>query len=372
MLLSSNESKFVKIGGHDYLYFGGTNYLGLAHREELLAVLQSCFNDFGFSSGASRLTSGENDVLIALEHELADFCNSESAVSLPAGYMANQAALEALDADIDVWIISTRAHSSICSAVKHSKARVIRTDVADFYECQESLRTKFKVDKSQRVGMFAEPIDALTGKVQPIQKLLEQLEDCDYLVLDECQSIGVLGASGKGALEEFSLAPQANVLRTGTFSKAFGTYGGFVLAASSIIYQLKAKSDGYRGSTSLPPPLCAASREAVRLLKENPLDTVSKLKDNIAYLNALFGESAVLSEALNWPSQYAFQSTPIYYLLGFSDVSERRKKLLDHSIYVPSMANYFNDGKESGFRFTIQSGHEKDDLARLVKGLEDL
>lgn len=370
MLLSSNESKYVKIDGRDYLYFGGTNYLGLAHREELLAVIQTCFNDFGFSSGASRLTSGENDVVISLEHELAFFCESEAAVSLPAGYMANQAALEAIDSDIDVWIISSRAHSSIASAVKHSKAKVIKTEPFNFFESSESLRKILGLDATNRIGIFAEPIDPLTGRVQAINKIVAQLQNKDYLILDECQSIGVLGATGKGALQEFSLAPHTNIIRTGTFSKAFGTYGGFVLGSSDFVYKLKANSDGYRGSTSLPPPLCAASREAVRLLRENPSETVVRLKQNIEYLNGLFQKSADLAELLSWNEKYSEQSTPIYYLLGFSIVSEQRKKLLEHSIYVPSMANYFNDGKEAGFRFTIQSGHEKEDLEKLVEALE--
>ena len=76
MPIQKNSSTSVTLDGRDYIYFGGTNYLGLAHRPELLRAATEAFNQYGFSAGASRLTSGENELILALEQELSETLES--------------------------------------------------------------------------------------------------------------------------------------------------------------------------------------------------------------------------------------------------------------------------------------------------------
>src|ERR1700677_3640700 len=97
MVIEANKSTTVTVDGIEYIYFGGTNYLGLAHRPELMQASARAFEKYGFSAGASRLTSGENDLMLQLEKELSDFANAESAVVLPAGFMSNAVVVDAIE-----------------------------------------------------------------------------------------------------------------------------------------------------------------------------------------------------------------------------------------------------------------------------------
>src|SRR5262249_54662437 len=121
MVLIANHSTAVTIGGKEYLYFGGTNYLGMAHRRELIEATDRAFEAFGFSAGASRLTWGKNELLLSLEEEQAKFANAERSVVLPAGFLSNQVVVDALDEVIDIWVMSKQAHSSIQSALRLSR-----------------------------------------------------------------------------------------------------------------------------------------------------------------------------------------------------------------------------------------------------------
>src|ERR1700751_5980330 len=121
MVLVANRSTSVTIGGKDYLYFGGTNYLGLAQRRELIEAADKAFAAFGFSAGASRLTSGEHELLLSLEEELSQFAGAQRSVVLPAGFMSNQVMVDALDQSVDIWVMDRTAHASIQSALRTSR-----------------------------------------------------------------------------------------------------------------------------------------------------------------------------------------------------------------------------------------------------------
>ena len=83
------------------------------------------------------------------------------------------------------------------------------------------------------------------------------------LCLDEAHATLVCGASGGGAAEAAGVSEEVD-LHVGTFSKAFGSHGGFV-ATSRVMKQLLI-SRGRAGiySTALPAPTVAAATAALQ------------------------------------------------------------------------------------------------------------
>lgn len=355
-LLSSNQATYVSIDARKYLYFGGTNYLGLAHRPELLQAACRSFERFGLSSGASRLTSGENELLMDLEKEFASFAGVAAALVLPAGFMSNQCVVESIEKEVDAWLISEHAHASIQAAVRQSRKPVfVETNV---FQDLRLLKSKHGIGQNKVLAVFAEPVSALAGELGDLVGLASTIGGSDYLILDEAQSMGVLGKSGRGGLEHFSLRPDERLIRTGTFSKAFGSYGGFVLSSHEIAGRIRALSQTFRGSTSLPPFLCAAISEALRILINDPGSTINSLAENIAFVNE--GLSKFLAPAI------LEKVTPIYYLEHSDRIEHVSTLALESGIYIPSVQNYFPAQSRIGLRFTIQAGHSKEELKRLL------
>ena len=61
-----------------------------------------------------------------------------------------------------------------------------------------------------------------------------------FLYLDEAHSIGALGATGRGACEHCGV-PFADVdILMGTFTKSFGSCGGYVAADRAVVAHLHA------------------------------------------------------------------------------------------------------------------------------------
>ncbi|MGD9681124.1 MAG: aminotransferase class I/II-fold pyridoxal phosphate-dependent enzyme [Candidatus Obscuribacterales bacterium] len=353
MIVSENRSTRVRVEGRECLYFGGTNYLGLAHRPEIIAAMNQAFATYGLSSGASRLTSGETELLIALESELADFASCESALVLGAGFMTNQAVVEALDDDVDGWLVSNLAHGSIKTALSQSLKPVT------LYEAGREAEAREAIPGDLRLGVFVEPIEPLTGSLTDLDALVKTLSPADILILDEAHSLGVLGADGQGAVGCFDRGA-GELIRTGTLSKAFGCYGGIILASERFISRVKTLSPCYKSSTSLPPPLCAAARQALLLVRDKTT-TVTPLQANIRSLNSRLAGLGIETHKNN--------SVPIYYLEDSPSVARMREDLLGKGIYIPLVTSYFADYCHIGLRWTIQAGHSEADLDFLVSQL---
>ena len=151
--IQSNKSTRVTLDGTEYLYFGGTNYLGLAHRRELFDAAAQAFETFGWSAGASRLTSGENELMLALEQELAQFAGSEAALVLPAGFVSNAAVVDGIEPEVQCWIAVKNMHGSISSALRQSSKRVV-VEEADKLHDGKPLRERHNITPDFRLGVF--------------------------------------------------------------------------------------------------------------------------------------------------------------------------------------------------------------------------
>jgi glycine C-acetyltransferase len=101
-----------------------------------------------------------------------------------------------------------------------------------------------------------------------------------FLMVDDAHGIGVLGETGRGAIEVFNLLDQVDII-TGTLSKAFGHIGGFVVSTPQIINFLKFQSrQQVFSSTSTPAAACLL--KSFDLIDEEP-EWRTRLAENVAY-----------------------------------------------------------------------------------------
>src|SRR5262249_38405379 len=106
----------------------------------------------------------------------------------------------------------------------------------------------------------------------------------------------VFGQAGRGLVNQLKINPKS-VLRTGTLSKAFGAYGGFVAAPRLIKELLISKSRPFIFNTSLPPAILAAAGGALVQMLQNEnagrqlLANAAVFKAQLANAGLNFGDS---------------------------------------------------------------------------------
>ncbi len=91
------------------------------------------------------------------------------------------------------------------------------------------------------------------------------------MIVDEAQSIGVLGPSGRGIAHHFpGIDPRDVDLWMGTLSKSFASCGGYIAGSSHLVDYLKYTAPGFLYSVGIPAPNAAAALKSLELMQRHP------------------------------------------------------------------------------------------------------
>ena len=144
------------------------------------------------------------------------------------------------------------------------------------------------------------------------------------LLLDEAHSLGVLGKTGQGLVEETGLIDEVDFI-TGTFSKSLGGIGGYCVSNHPQLDQLRYVSRPYIFTASPTPATIASTRAALKLLHDG-IELRQQLWKNAHQLYSRLSDLG-----------YQLGPEPSPLSQSYSTASagaELWKGLLDHGIYV--------------------------------------
>jgi 7-keto-8-aminopelargonate synthetase-like enzyme len=89
------------------------------------------------------------------------------------------------------------------------------------------------------------------------------------IYLDEAHSIGVVGETGRGTLEHYGDWDLADLVMC-TFSKSFGSIGGFIAGDREVIDYIQHFARPLIFSASIPPANLAAASKALEIIETEP------------------------------------------------------------------------------------------------------
>src|SRR5258708_37195594 len=100
----------------------------------------------------------------------------------------------------------------------------------------------------------------MDGDLAPLQELARAARAQDaWLVVDDAHGLGVVGASGRGALEHFGLGVEEGPVLIGTLGKAFGSFGAVVAGGADLLEDLIQTGRPHHSPPALPPPPATAT-----------------------------------------------------------------------------------------------------------------
>lgn len=74
-----------------------------------------------------------------------------------------------------------------------------------------------------------------------------------YLYLDEAHSIGAMGKTGHGVCEQLGVNPHDVDIMMGTFTKSFGSSGGYIAGSKKLIDYVRSISPTHHYASSMSP-----------------------------------------------------------------------------------------------------------------------
>ena len=258
----------VTVEGRECVSFCSNDYLGLADHPRIVAAFCDAARRWGVGSGASHLVSGHDGEHHALEEELAEFVARPRALLFSTGYMANLAVASVLVGRGDHVLEDRLNHASLLDAGLASGARFSRFTHGDV----AALRTKLsRIGATARTLVMTDGVFSMDGDIAPLRDVAAACrESAAQLLVDDAHGFGVLGATGAGAVEEAGLGLDDVPILMCTLGKAVGTFGAFVAGSSVLIESLLQRARTYIYTTALPPAVAAATRESLRVMRDEP------------------------------------------------------------------------------------------------------
>lgn len=343
-------------GRRRLLYFSGCDYFRLARDPRVARAVTTTLQEHGLSVAASRRTTGNHPLYARLEAALARFFDAESALVLPDSYFAPMAAAQALAGEYTHGFMDELAHGALQDAARMGDGRIT---LFKHRNAADLARRLARCGSGMRPMIFTDGLFGHDGSVAPLREYLKILPRNGCLLVDDAHGVGVLGATGKGALE-FEAVDRRRVVQCATLSKAFGTYGGVVLGTLELREKLLTRCRLFAGTTPLPLPLAGAALAALKILQREPARR-RRLQANTAYLR-----SQLRAGGWDLPETPG----PIVRLpaMAEAEAGELKADFLAAGIYPP----FIKYGKALAggfFRLVVSSEHTREHLDRAARVL---
>ncbi len=354
----SPQGPRIVIHGKEYVQFASNDYLGLAADPSLVNKAAEAMTRFGFGAGASRLLCGGSSLHGELEKKMASFKGTESALVFNSGYSANVGAIQALGTADTVLFSDELNHASIIDGCRLSRSATIvyrHKDTADLEAC-------LKKKPSSRKIVITDAVFSMDGDIAPIPDIVRLCRAYGaYLYVDEAHATGVIG-KGRGVFPHFSLGPEPWIIQMGTFSKALGSFGGFVAGTAETIEWAVNTARSLIFSTALPACVIAASLAALELVESDSqrIDRLWRNREKLARGLTAAGFDISGSE------------TPIIPLRTGSIENTLRVAgyLREQGIFAPAIRP--PAVRESRIRITVTAAHTDEDIERLLEAVKKI
>ena len=354
---SQRDGVAIDVAETRLINFASNDYLGLStHPAVCLAAQGACANSVG--SGASRLVSGDDPMLHRLEAKLADWKGYEACLIVGSGMLANMGLLQAL-ADRHTHIFADKLnHASLVDGARLSGAPMHRFAHLDYEQLEKQLN---KHTAEKRI-IVSDGVFSMDGDCADVGQLLTLADSHDtLLVVDDAHGTGTLGEDGKGLTAMHRIAGHDRVIEVGTFGKAFGAYGAFILGTNELIEGLRQRQRSMIYSTALPVAMIAAAETALLLIQRG--EQLAQLHANLVRFKAgVKGMDFMASDTAIQPLVAGSDARA----LALSDA------LADNGLFVAAIRPPTVPEGTARLRFTLSAAHSPEQIDRLTECLKRL
>ncbi|MFH2100974.1 MAG: glycine C-acetyltransferase [Candidatus Micrarchaeota archaeon] len=361
--LNGPSSAKCDVGGKEVVMLCSNNYLGLANDARLKKAAIEAVEKYGAGSGSVRPIAGTMDLHIRLEELLAKFKHSEDALYYNTGFTANSGALPALLRPGDVVISDELNHGSIIDGIRLSKAERHIYKHKDMAGLEAKLK-EVSANNPSRILVVTDGVFSMDGDIAPLDRIVELAEQSNAVTyVDDAHGDGVLGDHGRGISSHFNVEGKVD-FDMGTFSKGFGTMGGYIATSKVGKEFLLNKSRTWLLTGAHGPANVAASIASIELLMESD-GLVKKLWENTNYFKKRLKELGF---------DTGESETPITPVMTYDSGKARKMsiRLYEEGVYALPIVFPMVARDKARIRTMITAEHTREELDFAIDKIEKI
>jgi glycine C-acetyltransferase len=248
--------------------FASQDYLSLSSHPMVETAACRAILEFGVHSAGSPVLVGNTSTSVALEQRLAEFLAMREVVLFPTGWAAGFGVIKGLVRANDHVVMDALAHSCLQTGAQAATHNVVLFRHLDTDHCRQRLAAIRAKDAQGGIMLVTESLFSMnsdTPDIAAMQALAHEFGAT--LVVDVAHDLGCLGADGTGHIGMQGMLGKVDLVM-GSFSKTFGSNGGFVATNRREVKEyLKFYSPSCTFSNALSPVQVAVVSRALEIVR---------------------------------------------------------------------------------------------------------
>lgn len=332
----------------NYCDFSSSDYLGLSTHPKIALAYQNAITNYGFGSLASPVISGYYDCHRILEEKICESLNTEKAILLNAGYLANLATLSCITDKKQIVLTDKSCHISILQGIKLAGAKSYR------YQHNNMTHLALLIKKHNPGLIVSQTVFSMDGDKTDVNNIAKLANiNNSTLLVDDAHGFGWLNTqSPRSAIFTLSL------------SKTLASMGGAIAGTREHIEYILQFGKAYQYSTSLSPVVACGVITTLEVIKTE-LWRKHKLFENIDFFNQK-------TKNFDLPL-ISLDITPIKSILikDIDKTLQLQRTLINNGYLVSAIRPPSVTPNSSRLRITLSSKHSKYEIENLLKIISD-
>ncbi|CAJ0934618.1 unnamed protein product, partial [Mesorhabditis belari] len=349
------------------------NYLGFAQNEGVCAEAAAAkIDEEGISNCSTIHEFGRSLSQDRLEMLVAKFLNVDDSICFSMGFATNSMNAPSL-VDKNSLIISDELnHASLILGCRLSGANTKVFKHNDMASLETILRDSIAYGNLKTLRPYTKGIYSMEGSIANLARIIELKKKYGaYLYLDEAHSIGAMGRSGRGMVEYWDCNPKDIDILMGTFTKSFGSVGGYIAGSKKVIDHLRVCSPTGYYSSPMSPPICEQVYKSMSIIMgldgtNDGQSRVDRLARNSRYLRLRLKQQGYIV--------YGSDDSPVVPVLLYypSFCGFYGREMLARGIAAVVVSFPATVMTEGRIRFCLSAAHTKEQLDQVLQAMAEI
>lgn len=363
------------------LNLGSYNYLGFAENTGKCASDSiDALKKYSVASCSSRQEVGTMKIHKELEELVAEFLNLDSAIVFGMGFATNATNIPNLVGKGCLIVSDELNHVSLVLGSRLSGATIKVFKHNDMKDLENVLKESIVNGQNKthrpwkKILIIVEGIYSMEGSIVNLPKIVELKKKYKaYVYLDEAHSIGALGKTGRGVTDYWNVNTKDIDVMMGTFTKSFGSAGGYIAGNKQLIDHIRTKSHANCYASSMSPPIAQQIMSSLRTimgkLEENTNDGQKRISQ-LAWNSHYFRERLVKMGFI----VYGNNDSPVVPLMLYmpAKICAFNHEMLKRGIAVVTVGFPATRLTESRVRFCLSASHTKEMLDKALEAIDEV
>nr|XP_003411518.2 serine palmitoyltransferase 3 [Loxodonta africana] len=363
----------------DVINMGSYNFLGLGVKyNESMRTVKDVLEAYGVGVASTRQEMGTLDKHKELEDLVAKFLNVEAAMVFGMGFATNSMNIPALVGKGCLILSDELNHTSLVLGARLSGATIRVFKHNNTKNLEKLLRDAVIYGQPRthrawkKILILVEGIYSMEGSIVHLPQIVALKNKYKaYLYIDEAHSIGTMGPTGRGVVEFFGMDPRDVDVLMGTFSKSFGSSGGYIAGRKDLVDYLRVNSHSAVYATSMSPPVSEQIIRSIKFLMGMDGTTqgtqrVQQLAKNTRYFRQRLKQMGFIV--------YGNEESPVVPLLLYmpGKIAAFARLLLKKKIGVVVVGFPATPLAGARARFCVSAAHTREDLDTVLEAIDEI